>query len=234
MENYVCRSQNSHPERPRPGRRLGGLANLFTSRHRNSASPSAGREESEGDSENASDSGENSKKLSPRSERPVSNNLHRPNKGITVTSEATKSDTGSGSVKTVNSRVPNSSRFARNLSNTNSTEAISDANNCGGDVLSDNEESRRVSSSKQTSRPEITDNKRTALLRRGKEKRSLLVTQNSEDGECKLLSVSKSHHQRLEATNSDSEVVVRRSRPSKAEPEKKTEKIRYHNALSLR
>lgn len=227
----MCCSQNSHPERPRPGRRLGGLANLFTSRHRNSGSPSSGREEIEGDSDNAGDSAENPKKLSPRSDRPVSNNLQRPNKGITASSEATTSDTGSGNVKT---RVPNSSRFARNLSNTNATEAINDANNSNGDVLSDNEESKRVSSSKQTSRPVITDKKRTALLHRGKEKRSMLVTQSSEDSECKLLSVSKSQHQRLEASNSDSEVVVRRSRASKIESEKKPEKIRYHNALSLR
>ncbi|KAL9983333.1 hypothetical protein ACROYT_G005487 [Oculina patagonica] len=231
QEDVRVTSVNSHPERPRPGRRLGGLANLFSSRHRNSGSPSSGREEIEGDSDNAGDSGENSKKLSPRSDRPVSNNLQRPNKGRTSTTEASKSDTGSGNVKT---RVPNSSRFARNLSNTNATEAINDANNSSGDVLSENEESKRVSSSKQTSRPLITDKKRTALLHRGKEKRSMLVTQTSEDGECKLLSVSKSQHQRLEASNSDSEVVVRRNRASKIESEKKPEKIRYHNALSLR
>jgi len=142
-------------------------------------------------------------------------------------------DTGSGNVKT-NSRVPNSSRFARNLSNTNATEPINDANNSSGDVLSDNEESKRVSSSKETSRPAIADKKRTALLHRGKEKRSLLVKQDSEDGECKLLSVSKSQHQRLEATSSDSEVVVRRRGRSRNEPEKKPERIRYDNALSLR
>ena len=96
MINYVCLLQNSHPERPRPGRRLGGLANLFTSRHRNSGSPSSGREEIEGGSENAGDIAENSKKLSPRSDRPISNNLNRPTKGTTVTTEATKLDTGSG------------------------------------------------------------------------------------------------------------------------------------------
>lgn len=236
MINYVCLLQNSHPERPRPGRRLGGLANLFTSRHRSSSSPRSGREEIEGGSENAGDMAENSKKLSPRSDRPVSNNLKRPTKGTTVTTEATKLDTGSGNVKTLNSRVPNSSRFARNLSNTNVTEAINDANNSSGDVLSDNEDSKRVSSSKQTSRPAISDKKRTALLHRGKEKRSLLVKQESEDGhgECKLLSVSKSQHQRLEASSSDSEVVVGRSSRSRNEPEKKPEKIRYDNALSLR
>lgn len=231
--------QNSHPERPRPGRRLGGLANLFTSRHRNSGSPNSALEEIEGGSGNAGDMGESSNKLSPslspRSDRPVSKNLKRPTRGTTVTTEATKLDTGSGNVKTMNSRVPNSSRFARNLSNTNATEAINDANNCTGDVLSDNEESTRVSSSKQTSRPAISDKKRTALLHRGKEKRSLMVKQESEDGECKLLSVSKSQHQRLEATSSDSEVVVRRTSRVRNEPEKKPEKkIRYDNALSLR
>ena len=226
--------QNSHPERPRPGRRLGGLTNLFTSRHRNSGSPSSAREEIEGGSDNAGEMGENSSnKLSPRSDRPASNNLKRPTKGTTVTTEATKLDTGSGNVKT-NSRVPSSSRFARNLSNTNATEPINDANNSSGDVLSDNEESKRVSSSKQTSRPAISDKKRTALLHRGKEKRSLLVKQDSEEGECKLLSISKSQHQRLEATSSDSEVVVRRSSRSRNESEKKPEKIRYDNALSLR
>ena len=144
-------------------------------------------------------------------------------------------DTGSGNVKTLNSRAPNSSRFARNLSNTNPTEASNHANNSTGDVLSDNEESKRVSSSRQTSRPAISEKKRTALLHRGKEKRSLLVKQDSEDGEKKLLSVSKSQHQRLEATSSDSEVVVRRSSRSRNDPEKKPEKkIRYDNALSLR
>ena len=224
--------QNSHPERSRPGRRLGGFANLFTSRQRNSGSPNSAREEIEGSSDNAGEMGENSNKLSPRSDRPVSNNLKRP-KGTAMTTETTKLDTGSGNVKT-NSRVPNSSRFARNLSNTNATEPINDANNSSGDVLSDNEERKRVSSSKETSRPAIADKKRTALLHRGKEKRSLLVKQDSEDGECKLLSVSKSQHQRLEATSSDSEVVVRRRSRSRNEPEKKPEKIRYDNALSLR
>jgi len=231
--------QNSHPERPRPGRRLGGLANLFTSRHRNSGSPSSTREEIEGGSENVGDMGESSNKLSPslspRSDRPVLNNLKRPTKGTTVTTEATNLDTGSGNVKTLNSRVPNSSRFARNLSNTNAMEASNRANNSTGDVLSDNEESKRVSSSRQTSRPAISDKKRTALLHRGKEKRSLLLKQDPEDGECKLLSVSKSQHQRLEATSSDSEVVVRRSSRSRNEPEKEPQKkIRYDNALSLR
>lgn len=210
------------------------MANLFTARNRNSGSPSAGREEIEEGRDNAGDSGENSRKLSPRSDRPLPRNSQTPNKAITVTLDAPKSDTGSGNVKTVNSRVPNSSRFARNLSNTNSAEAINDAINLSGDVPSDNEESKRVSSSKETSRPAITEKKRTALLHRGKEKRSLLVKQDSEDSECKLLSVSKSQHPRLEATHSDSEVVVRRSRPQKTEPEKKPEKIRYHNALSLR
>ena len=231
--------QNSHPDRPRPGRRLGGLANLFTSRHRNSGSPNSAREEIEGGSDNAGDMRESSNKLSPllspRSDRPVSKNLKRPTKGTTVTTEASKLDTGSGNVKTLNSRVPNSSRFARNLSNTNATEAINDANNSTGDVLSDNEESKRVSSSsassKQTSRPAISEKKRTALLHRGKEKRSLLVKQESEEGECKLLSVSKSQHQRVETTSSDSEVVVRRNSRVRNEPEKK---IRYDNALSLR
>lgn len=225
--------QNSHPERPRPGRRLGGFANLFTSRQRNSGSPNSAREEIEGSSDNAGEMGENSNKLSPRSDRPVSNNLKRPIKGTAVTTETTKLDTGSGNVKT-SSRVPNSSRFARNLSNTNATEPINDANNSSGDVLSDNEESKRVSSSKETSRPAIADKKRTALLHRGKEKRSLLVKQDSEDGECKLLSVSKSQHQRLEATSSDTEVVVHRRSRSRNEPEEKPEKIRYDNALSLR
>ena len=227
--------QNSHPERPRPGRRLGGLANLFTSRHRNPGSPNSAREEIEGGSDNAGDMRESSNKLSPslspRSDRPVSKNLKRPTKGTTVTTEASKLDTGSGNVKTLNSRVPNSSRFARNLSNTNATEAINDANNSSGDVLSDNEESKRVSSSKQTSRPAISDKKRAALLHRGKEKRSLLVKQDSEEGECKLRSVTKSQHQRVETTSSDSEVVVRRSSRVRNEPEKK---IRYDNALSLR
>ena len=231
--------QNSHPDRPRPGRRLGGLANLFTSRHRNSGSPNSAREEIEGGSDNAGDMRESSNKLSPllspRSDRPVSKNLKRPTKGTAVTTEASKLDTGSGNVKTLNSRVPNSSRFARNLSNTNATEAINDANNSTGDVLSDNEESKRVSSSsassKQTSRPAISEKKRTALLHRGKEKRSLLVKQESEEGECKLLSVSKSQHQRVETTSSDSEVVVRRNSRVRNEPEKK---IRYDNALSLR
>ena len=218
---------------------MGGLANLFTSRHRNSGSPNAAREEIEGGSGNAGDMGESSNKLSPslspRSDRPVSKNLKRPTKGTTVTTETTKLDTGSGNAKTMNSRVPNASRFARNLSNTNATEAINDANNSTGDVLSDNEESTRVSSSKQTSRPPISDKKRAALLHRGKEKRSLLVKQESEDGECKLLSVSKSQHQRLEATSSDSEVVVRRTSRVRNEPEKKPEKkIRYENGLSLR
>jgi len=231
--------QNSHPERPRPGRRLGGLANLFTSRHRNSGSPSSAREEIEAGSENAGDIGEGSNKLSPslspRSDRPVSNNLKRPTKETTVTTEVTKLDTGSGNVKALNSRVPNSSRFARNLSNTNATEGSNHANSSTGDVLSDNEESKRVSSSRQTSKPAISDKKRTALLHRGKEKRSLLVKQDSEDGESKLLSVSKSQHQRLEATSSDSEVVVRRSSRSRNEPGKNPEKkIRYDNALSLR
>ena len=226
--------QNSHPERPRPGRRLGGLANLFTSRHRNSGSPSSGREEIEGGSNNAGYIAESSNKLSPslspRSDRPVSKNLKRLTKGTIVTTEATKLDTGSENVNTLHSRVPNSSRFARNLSNTNATEPINDANNSTGDLLSGDEESKRVSSSKQTSRSAISDKKRTALLHRGKEKRSLLVKHESEDDE-----VSKSQHQRLEATSSDSEVVVRRSSRSRNEPEKKPEKkIRYDNALSLR
>lgn len=228
MNTYVCLLQNSHPERPRPGRRLGGLANLFSSRHRNSGSPSSSaREEINTGHENVS---EISKTLSPSCDRPVSNNSQRPNKGTTVTSDATKPDTGSGTVKTVNPRVPNSSRFARNLSNT--TEAINDANT-NGDLLSDNEKSKRISSSKQSSGPVLTDKKRTALLHRDKEKRSLLGKRGSEDNEDKLLSAN-SQHERLQATSSsDSEVVVRRNCCSRRE-DKNPERTRYHDALSLR
>lgn len=88
--------QNSHPERSRPGRRLGGLGNLFSSRHRNSGSPSKAREEIEGCREDAN---ENLKTLSPSSSRPVSKESERLNKGKTIAVEATKSDTGSGNVK---------------------------------------------------------------------------------------------------------------------------------------
>ena len=227
INKYVCVLQNSHPERPRPGRRLGGLANLFSSRHRNSGSPSSAREEIEGCREDAN---ENLKILSPGSSRPVSKESQRPIKGPTITSEATKSDTGSGNVKTVNSRVPQSSRFARNLSNP--SEPINDTNT-NGDLPADNERGKLVSSSRQNSKPVITDKKRTALLHRGKEKR-LLVKQDSVEGDRKIHSANSKHDRLHHATSSsDTEVVARRNSRSRRE-EKKPERIRYHDALSLR
>lgn len=226
-EEVRVTSVNSHPERPRPGRRLGGLANLFSSRHRNSGSPSSAREEIEGCREDAN---ENLKILSPGSSRPVSKESQRPIKGPTITSEATKSDTGSGNVKTVNSRVPQSSRFARNLSNP--SEPINDTNT-NGDLPADNERGKLVSSSRQNSKPVITDKKRTALLHRGKEKR-LLVKQDSVEGDRKIHSANSKHDRLHHATSSsDTEVVARRNIRSRRE-EKKPERIRYHDALSLR
>ena len=202
-----------------------GLGNLFNSRHRNSASPSKAREEIEGCREDAN---ENFKTLSPGSSRPVSKESERSNKGKAIAIEATKSDTGSGNVKTVNSRVPNSSRFARNLSNP--TEPINDTNS-SCDLPPDNEKSKPVSSSKQNSKSESTEKKRPVLLHRDKEKR-LLVNQRSND-DCKIKSAN-SRHERLHATSSsDTEVVSRREIRSRRE-EKKSERIKYHDALSLR
>ena len=128
----------------------------------------------------------------------------------------------------MNSRVPNSSRFARNLSNP--TEAVNDTNSDSNLPL-DNEKHIPVSSSKQNSKSEITEKKRPALLHRDKEKR-LLVNQHCND-DCKIKSAN-SRHERLHATSSsDTEVVSRREIRSRRE-EKKPERIKYDDALSLR
>lgn len=236
----MCLLQNSHPDRPRPGRRLGGLANLFSSRHRNSFSPNSAREDLDEANENAESSKTGtSTNLSATKPSPLSSHVEK--RGTAVTPEATKPDTGSGAVKTVNSRVLSAqNRFSRNLSN-NKTEAITnDVNNKEQDLPSDNEKSQRFPSSKQGSSSAISQQKRTTgLLRRDKEKRTLPVKQDSADGD-KFLSANP-QHERLRASSScpnssvsDSEMVVRRSSSSRRDEKKKSERIRYLDAMSLR
>lgn len=216
--------QNSHPDRPRPGRRLGGLTNLFSSRHRNSFSPNSGREELQEENVSESSKAASSSKLNAK---PVSKSAHVENIG---SAEVTTLDTGSGTAKTTNSRVPNSqNRFSRNLSNSE-TEAISDANVAERDLASENEKSKRIPSLKQGSKTAISEPKRTGLLRRDKEKRGLLVRQGSEDSE-----KSNPQHDRLRsAPSSDSEMVVHRSNRSRKEEKKKLEGRKYLDAMSLR
>lgn len=219
--------QNSHPDRPRPGRRLGGLTNLFSSRHRNSFSPSSGREELQEENVSESSKAASSSKLNAKS---VSKSAHVENIG---SAEVTTLDTGSGTAKTTNSRVPNSqNRFSRNLSNSE-TEAISDANVAERDLASENEKSKRIPSLKQGSKTAISEPKRTGLLRRDKEKRGLLVRQGSEDSE-KFLSANPQHDRLRSAPSSDSEMVVHRSNRSRKEEKKKSEGRKYLDAMSLR
>lgn len=207
-------------ERTRPGRRLGGLSNLFSSRNRNTFSPSSdGRQE-----EARGDVSESSMKPTALAKRKTSKTSNLENRGIAVTPEVSHQDTGSETQKTVNNRrVPSSqNRFSRNLSN-NTTEAnvTSDSNNRDEDSPLSNE-------SKGGVKGRISEEKNSSgLLRRGKEKRSL-VKQDSEDS-----SRFFTQNERLGSNSaSDSEVIVRGSH-SKREDKKKPER-KYHNAMSLR
>lgn len=227
-KNRICLSQKGSSERPRPGRRLGGLTNLFSSRHRNSFSPNSRREELEG--ENAGDSSTTVPSSSVRIDaKPVSKSARIENRGTAVTPEVTKPDTGSGTVKPANSRVPNSqNRFSRNLSNS-TTEDVGNANIEERDMSAEVEKSKRIPSSKQGSKTAISEQKKTGLLRRDKEKRGLLEKQDSEDGE-KYLSANRLRS----APSSDSELVVHRNNRSRKDENKKSERIKHLDALSLR
>lgn len=217
--------QNGHSDRPRQGRRLGGLANLFSSRHRNSFSPnSAGGEEREPET-----SGESSNAVS--HSKPTARTAQVGNRKTLLADPETEEVSGSSNVKPTNSRVTNN-RFSRNLSN-NKTEA-------DGEVLveernspSDRENRKRISSSKQGSKITISEPKKTGLLRRDKEKRGLLVKQDSEDSG-KFLSTDPQHERLHSAPSSDSEVVVHRNNRSKKEEKKKAEVVKYEDAMSLR
>lgn len=222
-EEVRVTSVNSHVERTRPGRRLGGLSNLFSSRNRHRFSPSSdGREEHVQEQAGEGVSG-SSMKSTVLAKGKASKTSNLENRGIAVTPELSHQDTGSETQKTVNNRrVPSSqNRFSRNLSN-NTTEAnvISDSNNREEDSPLSNE-------SKGGIKGRVTEEKNSSgLLRRGKEKRSL-VKQDSED-------ISRlTQNERLGSNSaSDSEVIVRGSH-SKREDEKKPER-KYHNAMSLR
>lgn len=217
--------QNGHSDRPRQGRRLGGLANLFSSRHRNSFSPnSAGGEDREPET-----SGESSNAVS--HSKPTARTAQVGNRKTLLADPETEEVSGSSNVKPTNSRVTNN-RFSRNLSN-NKTEA-------DGEVLveernspSDRENRKRISSSKQGSKITISEPKKTGLLRRDKEKRGLLVKQDSEDSG-KFLSTDPQHERLHSAPSSDSEVVVHRNNRSKKEEKKKAEVVKYEDAMSLR
>lgn len=221
----IYKLQNGHSDRPRQGRRLGGLANLFSSRHRNSFSPnSAGGEEREPET-----SGESSNAVS--HSKPTARTAQAGNRKTLLTDPETEEVSGSSNVKPTNSRVTNN-RFSRNLSN-NKTEA-------DGEVLveernspSDRENRKRISSSKQGSKITISEPKKTGLLRRDKEKRGLLVKQDSEDSG-KFLSTDPQHERLHSAPSSDSEVVVHRNNRSKKEEKKKAEVVKYEDAMSLR
>lgn len=222
-EEVRVTSVNSHVERTRPGRRLGGLSNLFSSRNRHRFSPSSdGREEHVQEQAGEGVSG-SSMKSTVLAKGKASKTSNLENRGIAVTPELSHQDTGSETQKTVNNRrVPSSqNRFSRNLSN-NTTEAnvISDSNNREEDSPLSNE-------SKGGIKGRVTEEKNSSgLLRRGKEKRSL-VKQDSED------SSRLTQNERLGSNSaSDSEVIVRGSH-SKREDEKKPER-KYHNAMSLR
>ena len=228
----MCLSQNGHSERPRPGRKLGGLANLFSSRHRNSFSPNSRREELE--EKNVGESSTTVPGSSARIDaKPVSKSARIESRGTAVTSEVTKPDTGSGTVKPANSRVPNSqNRFSRNLSNS-TTEDVGNASVEERDMSAESEKSKQIPPSKQGQKSAISEQKNTGLLRRDKEKRGLLVKQDSEDGE-KNLSVNPQHERLRSAPSSDSELVVHRNNRSSKEEKKKAERIKYLDAMSLR
>lgn len=210
-------------ERTRPGRRLGGLSNLFSSRNRHRFSPSSdGREEHVQEQTGEGVSGTSMKPtVLAKGKATKTSNLE--NRGIVVTPELSHQDTGSETQKTVNNRrVPSSqNRFSRNLSN-NTTEAnvISDSNNREEDSPLSNE-------SKGGVKGRVSEEKNSSgLLRRGKEKRSL-VKQDSED------SSRLTQNERLGSNSaSDSEVIVRGSH-SRREDKKRLER-KYHNAMSLR
>lgn len=208
-------------ERTRPGRRLGGLSNLFSSRNRNRFSPSSdGREEQEQAGEGVSGS---SMKPTVLAKGKASKTSNLENRGIAVSPELSHQDTGSETQKTVNNRrVPSSqNRFSRNLSN-NTTEA-----NVTGDSNNREEDFPLSSESKGGVKGRVSEEKNSSgLLRRGKEKRSL-VKQDSED------SSRLTQNERLGSNSvSDSEVIVRGSH-SRREDKKKPER-KYHNAMSLR
>lgn len=210
-------------ERTRPGRRLGGLSNLFSSRNRHRFSPSSdGREEHVQEQAGEGVSG-SSMKSTVLAKGKASKTSNLENRGIAVTPELSHQDTGSETQKTVNNRrVPSSqNRFSRNLSN-NTTEGnvISDSNNREEDSPLSNE-------SKGGVKGRVSEEKNSSgLLRRGKEKRSL-VKQDSEDGS------RLTQNERLGSNSaSDSEVIVRGSH-SRREDKKKPER-KYHNAMSLR
>lgn len=227
----MCLFQNSHSDRPRPGRRLGGLANIFSSRHRNSFSPNSGREELDEAGEHV---GESSKKTTSTnlSTKPGSKPSTVENRETAVP-EVSKSDTGSGVVKTANPRASSSqNRFSRNLSN-NKTEAGSDTSNANReqDLLSGNEKSKPVTSN-QASKVAISEQKKAGLLRRDKEKR-LLVKQDSEDGG-RIVSGNPQQDRLRSEASSDSEMMVHRSNRPKREEKKKPEGIKYLDAMSLR
>lgn len=222
-EEVRVTSVNSHVERTRPGRRLGGLSNLFSSRNRHRYSPSSdGREEHVQEQAGEGVSG-SSMKPTVLAKGKASQTSNLENRGIAVTPELSHQDTGSETQKTVNNRrVPSSqNRFSRNLSN-NTTEAnvISDSNNREEDSPLSNE-------SKGGVKGRVSEEKNSSgLLRRGKEKRSL-VKQDSEDRS------RLTQNERLGSNSvSDSEVIVRGSH-SRREDEKKPER-KYHNAMSLR
>ncbi|XP_073238987.1 probable E3 ubiquitin-protein ligase HECTD2 [Porites lutea] len=222
-EEVRVTSVNSHVERTRPGRRLGGLSNLFSSRNRHRFSPSSdGREEHVQEQAGEGVSGSSMKPtVLAKGKATKTSNLE--NRGIVVTPELSHQDTGSETQKTVNNRrVPSSqNRFSRNLSN-NTTEAnvTSDSNNREEDFPLSNE-------SKGGVKGRVSEEKNSSgLLRRGKEKRSL-VKQDSED------SSRLTQSERLGSNSaSDSEVIVRGSH-SRREDKKKPER-KYHNAMSLR
>ncbi|XP_068745773.1 probable E3 ubiquitin-protein ligase HECTD2 [Montipora capricornis] len=222
-------SVNSNPDRPRPTRRLGGLSNLFSSRHRNSFSPNpAGGEELRADN-----AGESSSAVS--DPKPVSKSARVENRRTVVTPPESIEVSGSANVKPSNSRVTNSqNRFSRNLSN-NKTEANGDVHVEEENMPPGGEKSTRISSSKQGSKIKISEPKKTGLLRRDKEKRGLLVKQDSDDGSKRKFLTANSQHERLHsASSSDSEMVVHRSNRSKKEEKSKTEFIKYEDAMSLR
>ena len=148
-----------------------------------------------------------------------------------VTNPETEEVSGSANVKPTNSRVTNN-RFSRNLSN-NKTEGNGEVHVEERNSPSDRENRKRVSSSKQGSNITISEPKKTGLLRRDKEKRGLLVKQDSEDSG-KFLSTDPQHERLHSAPSSDSEMVVHRSNRSKKEEKKKAEVMKYQDALSLR
>lgn len=222
-------SVKSNPDRPRPTRRLGGLSNLFSSRHRNSFSPnSAGGEELR-----AENAGESSSAVS--DPKPVSKSARVENRRTVVTPPESIEVSGSANVKPSNSRVTNSqNRFSRNLSN-NKTGANGDVHVEEENMPPGGEKSTRISSSKQGSKLKISEPKKTGLLRRDKEKCGLLVKQDSDDGSKRKFLTANFQHERLHsASSSDSEMVVHRSNRSKKEEKSKTEFIKYEDAMSLR